>query len=682
MGKLKTLAAAVSLLLAAAALSGCDDGKTSAQAAAAELASALSALDVGKVHFSNINGSDATAKIAAATKSALPVRPDVSVDNVQVTNGLATAALKVQWKFTSGSWSYATSAAMVKNDGDWKVKWQPDVLLPGFDDGDILRVDMAAGRRADILGDGGAVLVTDRAVVRVGIDKSRIDATAQPNSAKALASVLDLDPAAYAQQVAAAGSAAFVEALVLRDDDSRTVSDARIAEIPGASALKDTLALAPTRTFARAILGTVGDATAELIDNSNGSLKSGEVTGLSGLEQQYNGQLSGTPGIIVSRMRAASGEDTGKSPSASASPTGGTNGTAQQGSQEQKPEVVFATEPTAGTPVNTTLNVKLQNLAESVLADQAGASAIVAIRPSTGAVIAAASGPGSNGYNTALLGQYAPGSTFKVATSLALLRKGQTPETPQQCTPTLSVDGKSFKNAGSYPAAHLGSIPLRDAFAHSCNTAFISNQAAVSQGELASAAASLGLGVDSQLGAPAFFGAVPETAAGTEHAAAMIGQGKVLVSPLSIATVAASVAYGALVPPKLVLPAADPGDPLPATPQSMVPTTTATATATAPPTATPKVGPPLTSAEAAQLKDMMRAVVTSGHAGFLAEVPVAPVLAKTGTAEYGTELPLKTHAWIIAAQGDLAVAVFVENGDYGSVSGGPLLTAFLTGAAN
>ncbi|HSU69891.1 MAG TPA: penicillin-binding transpeptidase domain-containing protein, partial [Micrococcaceae bacterium] len=79
--------------------------------------------------------------------------------------------------------------------------------------------------------------------------------------------------------------------------------------------------------------------------------------------------------------------------------------------------------------------------------------------------------------------------------------------------------------------------------------------------------------------------------------------------------------------------------------------------------------------------DMMRGVVTSGHAGFLADVPGPAVIAKTGTAEYGTELPLKTHAWIIAAQGDLAVAVFVEDGDYGAVSGGPLLKAFLTGAA-
>ena len=73
----------------------------------------------------------------------------------------------------------------------------------------------------------------------------------------------------------------------------------------------------------------------------------------------------------------------------------------------------------------------------------------------------------------------------------------------------------------------------------------------------------------------------------------------------------------------------------------------------------------MTAAEAASLADMMRAVVTSGHAGFLASVPGAPVGAKTGTAEFGNDTPPKTHAWIVAVHGDLAVAVFVEDGGLG-----------------
>jgi len=83
----------------------------------------------------------------------------------------------------------------------------------------------------------------------------------------------------------------------------------------------------------------------------------------------------------------------------------------------------------------------------------------------------------------------------------------------------------------------------------------------------------------------------------------------------------------------------------------------------------------------AALADMMRAVVTSGHAGFLASVPGEPVGAKTGTAEFGNDTPPKTHAWIVAVHGDLAVAVFVEDGGLGATTSGPLLKEFLTRAS-
>jgi cell division protein FtsI/penicillin-binding protein 2 len=53
------------------------------------------------------------------------------------------------------------------------------------------------------------------------------------------------------------------------------------------------------------------------------------------------------------------------------------------------------------------------------------------------------------------------------------------------------------------------------------------------------------------------------------------------------------------------------------------------------------------------------------------------VIAKTGTAEFGTEPPLPTHAWMVAGRGDLAVAVFVERGDSGSGTAGPILRRFL-----
>ena len=136
--------------------------------------------------------------------------------------------------------------------------------------------------------------------------------------------------------------------------------------------------------------------------------------------------------------------------------------------------------------------------------------------------------------------------------SLALLRAGLTPDSPVQCDPSVVVDGRAFKNYDDYPADRLGRINLRTALANSCNTAFISQHGTVSQADLASAAAALGIGVDWDLGLPAFVGSVPTQATSTEHAASMIGQGKVEASALTMATVAASVAKGTAVVPHVV----------------------------------------------------------------------------------------------------------------------------------
>ena len=144
----------------------------------------------------------------------------------------------------------------------------------------------------------------------------------------------------------------------------------------------------------------------------------------------------------------------------------------------------------------------------------------------------------------ATFGQFAPGSTFKSVSSLALLRDGLTPASTVPCTDRIVVDGKAFENYDDYPASGLGRIPLRTAVANSCNTAFISQAGKLSDDALADAAASLGMGIDHDLGFPAYFGSVEPPASETEAAADMIGQGKVLASPMVMATVIASIQSG------------------------------------------------------------------------------------------------------------------------------------------
>ena len=155
--------------------------------------------------------------------------------------------------------------------------------------------------------------------------------------------------------------------------------------------IRDFLPLAPTRTFARALLGTAAEANAEQIEKSGGTLKAGDTTGTGGLQQQYDAQLRGTDGIQVFAEKA------------------GLTAEEKQALPDEGRRLLFQVEIKPGTPVKTTLDPNLQQLAEKVLADVGPASAIVALRPSSGAVLAAASGPGSNGYNTAHAGPVRPG---------------------------------------------------------------------------------------------------------------------------------------------------------------------------------------------------------------------------------------------------------------------------------
>jgi cell division protein FtsI/penicillin-binding protein 2 len=87
-------------------------------------------------------------------------------------------------------------------------------------------------------------------------------------------------------------------------------------------------------------------------------------------------------------------------------------------------------------------------------------------------------------------------------------------------------------------------------------------------------------------------------------------------------------------------------------------------------------GPP--AAVLPALRDMMRAVVTEGTATALADLPGGPVAGKTGTAEYGSGTPPRSHAWFIGYRGDLAFAVFVQNGQSSGRTAVPIAKTFLT----
>ncbi|MBV9303168.1 MAG: FtsW/RodA/SpoVE family cell cycle protein [Acidobacteriaceae bacterium] len=259
-----------------------------------------------------------------------------------------------------------------------------------------------------------------------------------------------------------------------------------------------------------------------------------------------------------------------------------------------------------------------------------------------------ASIPGTDLLDRARFGLYPPGSSFKILTTIAALRKD--PGLAKQRYSCVRLpDGRVGNFVGrrairddikdKYPH---GSVDIQKGIIVSCN-AFFAQLGAYSVGAQAlfDTANRLGISV-----------AQPNTVAKLKQnlAQASYGQGQVVVSPFQMARVAATIANGGNAPEG----------------RWVIDETNA------------RVRPPepLLSPELAnQIAGYMRGVVMSGTARVLSASAV-PIAGKTGTAEL---VKAPSHAWFIGfapygaqAEKQIAFAVLVENGEYGATAAAPI----------
>lgn len=519
-----------------------------------------------------------------------------------------------------GDWSYPGALTLKENSDDsdparaWLVDWSPAVVHPKLTGDSALARVRELPPRAEILDRKGEPLVSEQPVVRVGVVAGRIPDL----ELKKLTELLDLDYDALAKRAQGAPAGQFVEAVVLRRAEYQAVGP-RVNDISGVVTRNDTLPLAPTRQYARGVLGAVGPATKEMLEKAGPAASSVDAIGLSGLQAVYQQQLAGLPGWKVNLVDADDGAVL---------------------------ETLHEFTPVAGTPLQLSLDRAVQDAAERALASITGNASLVAIDTETGEILAVANSPADRaGDERALNGRYPPGSTFKVITTTALLRDGLTPTDTVACPSTITVDGKRFENYDGLGS--LGAVPFSKDFTESCNTAFISQAKDLAPDVLQEVASSFGIGGDWDLGLTSFSGDVPTSSGPVDQSAAAIGQGRVLMSPLAMASIAAAVASGTPRTPQLI-PGASPAAALPALP------------------------------EAQTLRDLMVATVNSGTANVLA-IPGEQVGAKTGTAEYGSGAQAGLHAWMVGFTGRIAFAVIVEDGVSGSKTAGPIARQFLLG---
>ena len=521
--------------------------------------------------------------LTASRDELAPVALTAVPGTVRSTDDRATASVDVVWDLGDGrSWSYLGELELGPDpdpDRGWEVLWAPTAVHPELASGQRLAVRSAEAQPGPVVDRGGAPLLEPTPVVSVLLDRTA--AGDLPAVTGALAAALGPIDASITQQGITDGAArtpdgrAYTVA-VLRETDYRSIRDA-IYDLPGVRFATSQRLLAPDAAFARQVLPAVRTEVAPRLD--------------------------GVPGWSV--VVADSSGDAVRT--------------------------LTETPPQPGTTVATGLDRALQTAAEDAVEPVPQAAVLVAVAPSTGEVLAVAqNGPADAAGALALTGRYPPGSTFKIVTAAAAITGlGLTPDTPVACPGRTVIGGRPVPNAGGFD---LGTVPLRTAFARSCNTTFAQVGAQLAPDALPVQALALGLGADYRVpGLVTVTGSVPVAAEEVQRAENGFGQGEVLATPLGMALVAATVAHGAPVVPQLIRDAP--------TEELVAPTAPDPAVLDA-------------------VRPMMRAVVTEGTASALAGL--GEVFGKTGTAEYTGDG--RAHGWFVGYRGDVALAVLVVDG--------------------
>jgi beta-lactamase class D len=581
-------------------VSGCGlfgSDKPGPDAAAREFLATFAGGDTASAS-SKTDSADAARKLMDKVRDSLkPTSLKADLGKVDAPSGnTAKAAYTATWDLGSGRvWTYTGSLELRQDNDTWRVHWAPSVIHPKLSEQQSLAMQVQQPTLAPVLDrDGEPLLAPDR-VVSVLLDPKK--AGDVPGVAGKLAAVLGgFDPTITQQAIVDGASQAKdnqpYQVAALRQGDYDQVKP-QIYDLPGVRFTSGPRLLPADKKLAPQLLP--------------------------GLRKFVEGQVAGLSGWRVVTVDASGNEV----------------------------EELYNKSAAPAKAVTATLSRKVQTAAQAALDSVPTSAMIVALQPSTGEILAVAQNPVADKEGAiALTGRYPPGSTFKIATSVAALGAGKVnQDSPVACPGTVTIDGRVIPNENKFDK---GTIPLHSAFAFSCNTTFAALATELPDDALTNAAKQLGIGLDFVVpGITTVTGSVPPASGKTEKAEDGFGQGKVVTSPFGLAVAVSTVSSGTMPKPTLVR------------------GTQTTVDATAEPIAAPVLD---------SLRAMMREVVTSGTATALTSFP--DVRGKTGTAQFGDGT--HSHGWFAGYMGDLAFAVLIT--DAGSSSKAVQATArFLSG---
>ena len=528
------------------------------------------------------------------------------------------------------------------------------------------------GIRGRILDAKGGVLAESRARRDIVCDLSAFLANgglsntvaAADHEIARLANALELDrpetltPNRIARHIRTASA---VPLCIWRDLDESTLARfaERAAQFPGFSVEAHAERLYPRGSFAAHVIGYTGrDRNESDADDGHLLTYELEMKGRAGLEAFYDDYLAGVAGTVRIPVDARGFKPRGAA------------------RENIALDEISEREAQHGLDLTITLDPDLQTVTERQLADVRGAC--VVLDPRDGAVLALASAPTYNlndfvpflsikryrelssdsGHpllNRATAGLYAPGSTFKPITAISALQAGFDPDEGYTCTGVYKLGDMRLHCWNRWGQ---GDMNLRRAIEQSCNPYFARLGYLLGTNSLFRTAHEFGLeaktGIDY---APERAGALfsPPFYPGLACQSA-IGQGKLLVTPLQMAGVCATLANGG----KVFAPY------LKKRPENAPPPD---------PVRTINCRPE----DIERVRSGMRNVVESPHGtGRTIGGLKVSCAGKTGTAQIGDG---KKDTWIIAfapyENPTVAIAMVVERGDSGGKTVAPRVHAIL-----
>jgi len=568
------------LVGAAGALTACTPKPDGPEPVAAAFFAALAAGNTSAA----ADLSDKPTETRAALTEAWSGLQATGLDAVILSSKYAQDTGSVNYRYTwhlpkNRTWTYDGQLNMLRDEGRWEVRWSATGLHPNLGEHQTFALRADAPPRASVNERGGTDVLVPGYLYHYALDAkaAKLGGGGLMATAIAVADALrpfdpTIDPQTLAEQ--ASSSDKPLDLITLRQADRDRVAPA-IGNRQGVIITPQAELMPTDDRFAPAIIDQVKKSVANELDGDAGWRV--ESVNQNGAEVDVLNEVPGAPA----------------------------------------PSVTIS------------LDRAVQNSAQDAVNMVGRKAMIVAIKPSTGEILAVAQNAAADQDGpTATTGLYPPGSTFKIITAGAAIERDMaTPNTLLGCPGHMDIGQRTIPNYGGFD---LGTVPMSRAFASSCNTTFAELASRMPPKGLTTAAAQYGIGTDYVVdGITTVTGSVPPTVNLTERTEDGFGQGRVLVSPFGMALAAATVAAGKTPVPQLIegRQTQVTGDTTPISPKMLD-----------------------------GLRPMMQLVVTNGTATDLKGT--GDVRGKTGEAEFNGG----SHAWFAGYRGDLAFAALIVGG--------------------